>query len=93
MSSDDPETLSPEEEAVMREVLESRLEKYKGIAPPDALATMREVGAEGLRTHPLLRSLVKRLAAARRAAPDRSGDLPEGKNGAQGGSGGAEGSA
>jgi hypothetical protein len=93
MSTDDPETLSPEEEEVMTEVIEKRLKQYQGIAPPEMLANMREVGAEGLRTHPLLRSLVKRLAAARRKAPDRSGDLPKGKNGQGNGTGSAEGGA
>jgi len=99
MTSDDPEgpPLSPEEEALVRATIERGLERYKGIAPPEVLKLMREVGTDGLRTHPLTRALVARLAR-KPAAPDRSGALPEGKDGTAdpgdnrtGGTGGTEG--
>ena len=82
MTSDDPEgpTLSPEEEALARATIERGLERYKAIAPPEVLKLMREVGMDGLRTHPLTRGLIARLAR-RPVAPDRSGDLPTGKGG------------
>lgn len=82
MTSDDPEgpPLSPEEEALVRKTIERGLERYKGIAPPEVLKLMREIGTDGLRTHPLTRALVARLAR-KPAVPDRSGALPEGKDG------------
>ncbi len=92
MSTDDPETFSPEEEAVLRDILERGLDKYRSIAPPEALATLREVGADGLRTHPSLRALIDAPRQAH-AAPDVSGDLPQGgsrkPDGEAGGEGGA----
>jgi hypothetical protein len=99
MTSDDPEgpPLSPEEEALVRKTIERGLERYKGIAPPEVLKLMRQVGTDGLRTHPLTRALVARLAR-KPAVPDRSGDLPAGGDGKaepgaarSSGSGGTEG--
>ena len=77
MNPDDPEApLSPEEEAILSDFLERGLERYRALVPPDMLAQLREVGADGMRSHPALRTLVRRLAA--RPAPQRSGDMPKG---------------
>jgi hypothetical protein len=74
MSPDDPDApLTPEEEAVLTEFLERGLERYRAIATPEMLATLREVGADGMRTHPAMRRFIRRLAA--RPAPERSGDV------------------
>jgi len=75
----DDAPLSPEEEEVMRKVLARGLAKYRGIASPEFLALMNEVGEEGLRTHPLMRTLVRRIAAQK--APLVSGEVPKGGRG------------
>ena len=78
MSTDDTEgtPLSPEEEAVLKAALERGLAKYEGKKlPPGMMAILREVGEDGLRTHPLARRLLARLAT--RPAPDVSGDTPK----------------
>lgn len=81
MNLDDPDApLSPEEEAVLSDFLERGLERYRMLVPPEMLAQLREVGADGMRSHPALRTLVRRLAA--RPVPQRSGDMPKGSHGA-----------
>jgi predicted nuclease with RNAse H fold len=83
--------LTPEEEAVLKEFLERGLERYAALATPEMMATMREVGADGMRTHPAMRRFIRRLAA--RPAPQRSGEVERDGAGApdaeKGGKGGA----
>jgi hypothetical protein len=77
MTYDDERPLTPEEEVVLQRVLERGLDKLKAVATPEMLRIMREVGDDGLRTHPLMRRLVRRVAAAKQKAPDVSGDPAE----------------
>jgi len=54
--------LTPEEEADLQKEIERALEPYKEIAPPRLLAQMRERLEEGLRSHPVPRSLLRAFA-------------------------------
>lgn len=76
-NDEDEATLSPDEEAVLKEELDAALEMYRGIAPPDLLETMRRIGVEAGRTHPVARRLL--TAAASRPKLQRSADLPKGE--------------
>jgi hypothetical protein len=78
MSTEDTDgtPLSPEEERILKTALERGLAKYQGKKlPPEIAAILREVGEHGLRTHPVARRLIARLAA--RPVPDVSGDAPK----------------
>jgi hypothetical protein len=75
---DDLDTpFSPREEAIAKEVLEKGLGRYAKIATPEMLAVMGKLGIEGLRTHPALRRMIRRLAAAGETV-DVSGSKPKG---------------
>jgi len=87
-ADDDDAPLSPKEEAILKEELEAALEMYRGIAPPDLLETMRRIGVQAGRTHPVARRLL--TAAASRPTPQRSADLPKSDGANQGKDGGEE---
>lgn len=67
------EPLTPEEEAELKAEIDLAMKAYEGKAPPALLAQMREKLEEGLRTHSVPRSLLRRFAA--RPAIDRSGNV------------------
>jgi hypothetical protein len=75
---DDHDTpFSPQEEAIAKQLLEKGLGRYAKIATPEMLSIMAKVGIDGLRTHPALRRMIRRLAAAGERV-DVSGDKPRG---------------
>lgn len=73
MQHDDPEPLTAEEEAELQKEIDLAMKPYEGVTPPALLKQMRERLEEGLRTHPVPRSLLRRLAP--RPASDTSGDV------------------
>ncbi len=76
MHTDDAAPLTPEEEAELLKEIDLAMEPWEGLAPPALLAQMRAKLEEGMRTHPVPRSLLKRFAP--RPAQDRSGDVVRG---------------
>lgn len=68
-----PDTLTPEEEAVMQQEIETAITPYKGTAPPFMLDVMRRQAEEHMRSHPATRLML--AAIAKRAVPDRSGEV------------------
>lgn len=73
MHDDDPDPLTAEEEAELQKEIELAIKPYEATAPPALLKQMREQLEHGLRTHPVPRSLLRRLAP--RPASDASGDV------------------
>jgi hypothetical protein len=67
---DEAEPLTPEEEAELQKEIELAMEPWKAVAPAPLLAEMRAKLEEGLRTHPVPRSLLRRFAP--RPASDAS---------------------
>jgi hypothetical protein len=73
MLTEDHEPLTPEEEAELQKEIDRAIEPYKAKTPPALLKQMRERLEEGLRTHAVPRSLLKRFAP--RPASDTSGEV------------------
>ncbi|MFT3770154.1 MAG: hypothetical protein QM820_32395 [Minicystis sp.] len=76
MPTDEAEPLTPEEEAELQKEIELALKPYEGKTPPALLQQMREKLEEGLRSHPVPRSLLRRLAP--RSVGDTSGEVVRG---------------
>jgi hypothetical protein len=76
MHAQDVEPLTPEEEAELQKEVEVAIDPYKNTAPPALLQQMREKVAEGLRTHPVSRALLRRFAP--RPAVGASGEQTRG---------------
>ena len=73
MHTNDPDPLTPEEEAELQKEIELAIKPFEAITPPAMLEQMRERLEDGLRTHPVPRSLLRRLAP--RPESDTSGDV------------------
>lgn len=73
MHKPEEEPLTPQEEAELQAEIDLAMKAYEGKAPPALLAQMREKLEEGLRSHPVPRSLLRRFAA--RPDVDRSGNV------------------
>lgn len=87
MSQHDPEpSLTPAEEAVLEQFLARGLDSYRKIATPEMLEMMRSVGVDGLRTHPVMRRFIRRLAA--QPVPLQSGAKPRDGSSGSGEAGG-----
>ncbi|APR86226.1 Hypothetical protein A7982_11575 [Minicystis rosea] len=73
MHDDDPDPLTEEEEAELHKEINLAIKPYESITPPALLKQMRDRLEDGLRTHPVSRSLLRRLAP--RPASDTSGEV------------------
>jgi hypothetical protein len=87
---DDLDTpFTPQEEAIAKKILEKGLGRYAKIATPEMLSIMAKVGIDGLRTHPAMRRMIRRLAASAEQV-DVSGAKPKGGKDDGKGEGGGE---
>jgi hypothetical protein len=76
MDAHETEPLTPEEEAELQKEIDLAIEPYKAVAPPALLKQMRDKLEEGMRAHPVPRSLLRRFAP--RPGVDVSGEVTRG---------------
>jgi hypothetical protein len=73
MEPTDTPPLTAAEEAELQKEIDLAIAPYKDVTPPGLLKQMREKLEEGMRTHPVTRSLLRRIAP--RAQVDESGEV------------------